>query len=176
MAAPEKAPTLRCTICQAEVTPDTYASHIQSKHSSPPEKQEQTVASNEPQNQWTGSTDEIIVPTLSSEFWSVGTKISGKLDGYRETSFRDNSGATRNGIAYRLILDNSVTVNGELETVVEIPPLTGIIAAFKALKLKGYSPEKGDSWSIKCTEIRKAKRQGFSDSPNFTVSASREKF
>jgi len=41
MATPKKAPivtpapVLRCTICQVEVTPETYAAHIQSVHTTP---------------------------------------------------------------------------------------------------------------------------------------------
>jgi hypothetical protein len=103
-------------------------------------------------------------------------KVIGKLDGYREIQFRDNAGATRVGISYRLILESAVVVAGELEAVVELPPLTGVIAALKALKMKGYSPEKGDTWAVKCTEIRKSNRPGFSDSPNFIINATREKF
>lgn len=38
-------PTLKCTICQTEVTADTYATHIQSVHATPPQKPVETTQS-----------------------------------------------------------------------------------------------------------------------------------
>lgn len=123
--------------------------------------------------QWTGTTEEVILPQLSSEFWSEGTSVKGTLSGFREVQFRDANGG-KSGIAYRLELATPITINGESHSIVELPPLTGLSAAFKALKNNGYSPRNGDVWTVKCTGVREAKRENFSDSPNFSVQVERD--
>ena len=115
---------------------------------------------------WSGRSDEIAVPMLGAEFWKDGTEVSGVLDGVREQKV--------GGVAYRVVLDVPVVVDGEEEGVVEIPTLAGIKYAMLALRSKGYQHRKGDLWRVTCTGVRKARKEGYSDSPEFDISVIRK--
>ncbi|HKM81537.1 MAG TPA: hypothetical protein VJY15_11315 [Candidatus Acidoferrum sp.] len=115
---------------------------------------------------WVGRSDEIAVPLLGAEFWKQGTAVSGVLEGKRDQKV--------GGAAYRLTLDTSVTIDGEETEVVELPSLTGIKNALESLRLKGYQMKKGDLWKVECVGIKKAKKEDFSDSPEFEIGVVRK--
>jgi len=115
---------------------------------------------------WVGRSDEIAVPLLGAEFWKEGTEIAGVLEGKRDQSV--------GGSAYRLTLDVPVTIDGEEATEIELPSLTGIKNALESLRGKGYQLKKGDLWRVRCEGIKKAKKEGFSDSPEFGISVIRK--
>src|SRR5437868_4633991 len=82
MPAPKKArevpaPALRCTICQLEVTAETYAAHIQSAHASPPPAPSQayqdthTLAASMPSYNWMG-------PGTNNGLQPISGPIGGK--------------------------------------------------------------------------------------------------
>lgn len=115
---------------------------------------------------WTGRSDEIAVPMLGGEFWKDGTEVSGVLEGRREQKI--------GGAAYKLTLDNPVVVDGEEAEVVEVPSLTGIKNALQALREKNYQPKKGDMWRVACVGVKKAKKENYSDSPEFQIDVIRK--
>jgi hypothetical protein len=115
---------------------------------------------------WVGRSDEIAVPLLGAEFWKEGTEVSGVLEGRREQKV--------GGGAFRLTLDSAVSVDGEMADVVELPSLTGVKNALESLRQKGYSIKKGDLWKVTCTGIKKAKKEDFSDSPEFEIAVVRK--
>jgi hypothetical protein len=125
---------------------------------------------------WTGRTDNIIGKSLDASFWGIGNKLSGTIVGWREVTFTDpETKEKRSGTAYRLELDHAINIDGEDETIVEIPVLAGVVAALKDLRAKGYVEiRRGDLWQVSCTGIRKAKRPGFSDSPEFEIAVIRK--
>lgn len=118
---------------------------------------------------FSGSTSDVILPQLNAEFWHEGVSILGILKGFRETTFNRAGEKPRQGTAYRLALKEEIEVKGVRVDEVELAPLTGLVAAFQSLKTKGYKPQQGDLWRISCTGIKKAIREGFSDSPEFSV-------
>jgi len=122
------------------------------------------MSQHEVQN-WTGRSDAIAVPLLGAEFWSDGRLVAGVFDGMREQKV--------GGPAFRVILDDVLVLDGEEASVVELPSLTGIKQALQDLRQKGYQLRKGDLWSVRCTGIRKAKKEGFSDSPEFQIDVMR---
>lgn len=115
---------------------------------------------------WMGRSDEIAVPLLGAEFWSDGKVISGTFDGAREQKI--------GGFAYKLILDEAVSVDGSDEELVELPSLTGVKYALQSLRQKGYQFRKGDMWKVTCTGVKHAKKEGFSDSPEFQIEVIRK--
>jgi hypothetical protein len=115
---------------------------------------------------WTGRSDEIAVALLGAEFWKVGTAIAGVLESSREQKV--------GGMAYRLTLDAPVNIDGEEETAVELPSLTGIRNALASMRGKGYQLKKGDLWRIECVGIKQAKKEGFSNSPEFQIEVIRK--
>jgi hypothetical protein len=110
---------------------------------------------------WTGHSSDIAVPLLGAEFWKGETAVSGVLEGRREQKV--------GGMAYRLTLETPVSLDGEDVTDVEIPSLTGIKNALESLRLQGYQMKKGDLWRVRCEGIKRAKKEGFSDSPEFEI-------
>lgn len=115
---------------------------------------------------WSGRSDEIAVPLLGAEFWQLGTRVAGVLEGRRDQKV--------GGAAFKLTLDVPKVIDGVEESVVELPSLTGIKNALEALKLKGYQMRKGDLWAVECVGIRKAKKEEFSDSPEFQIDVIRK--
>lgn len=115
---------------------------------------------------WVGRSDEIAVPLLGAEFWKDGTEISAVLESRRDQKV--------GGSAYRLTLETPVTIDGEEVEVVELPSLTGVKNALQSLRLKGYEFKKGDLWRVTCVGIKKAKKEGFSDSPEFEIAVLRK--
>jgi hypothetical protein len=115
---------------------------------------------------WVGHSSDIAVPLLSAEFWKEETVISGVLDGRRDQKI--------GGSAYRLLLDTPVTIDGEEVEIVELPSLTGVKYALQSLSQQGYQMKKGDLWQVRCEGIRKAKKEGFSDSPEFEIGVMRK--
>jgi hypothetical protein len=115
---------------------------------------------------WVGRSDDIEVPLLGAEFWKEGTEISGVLEGRRDQKV--------GGAAFRLTLDAPVTIDSEEVTEVEMPSLTGFKNALESLRLQGYQLKKGDLWRLRCEGIKKAKKEGFSDSPEFELSIIRK--
>lgn len=121
---------------------------------------------------WSGRTDEIQVPMLNADFWKQGTEIEGVFESFRELPpMGDKKEAGR---AYRLVLTSPVEIDGEAVPVVELPTLSGIKYAIRALKEKGYVAVKGDMWLVSCYEVRKATKEGFSDSPSFKIDVMRK--
>lgn len=115
---------------------------------------------------WTGRSDEIAVPLLGAEFWTDGREVSGVLEGRVEHKW---------GVAFRLALDNAVSIGDESADVVEVSPsLTGVKNALQALKEKNYKPQKGDLWRVACVGIKKAKKTEYSDSPEFQIDVIRK--
>jgi hypothetical protein len=115
---------------------------------------------------WTGRSDEIAVPLLGAEFWKEGTSVEGVLEGKRDQKV--------GGSAYKLTLDAAVSFDGEMELVVELPSLTGIKNALQSLRDKGYQMKRGDLWRVECVGIKKAKKEEFSDSPEFEITVIRK--
>lgn len=115
---------------------------------------------------WTGRSDEIAVPLLGAEFWTDGREVSGVFEGFRDQKV--------GGPAFKLTLDSSVNIDGEDVEVVEVPSLTGIRYALQSLKQKGYQSRKGDLWRVACVGIKKAKKEDFSDSPEFQIDVIRK--
>lgn len=115
---------------------------------------------------WKGRSDEIAVPLLGAEFWKEGTEVSGVFDGFREQKV--------GGLAFRLLLDSSLVIDGEEEEVVELPSLTGMRYALQSLRQKGYQSKKGDLWRVVCVGIKQAKKEGFSNSPEFEIEVIRK--
>jgi hypothetical protein len=115
---------------------------------------------------WTGRSDDIAVPLLGAEFWKEETEVSGVLEGRRDQKV--------GGAAYRLSLDTPVTIDGEEESVVELPSLTGVKQAVQSMVNSGYQLKKGDMWRVRCVGIKKAKKEGFSDSPVFQIDVMRK--
>lgn len=115
---------------------------------------------------WTGRSDEIAVPMLGAEFWTDGREVSGIFDGKRD----QNVG----GPAYRLVLDAPLLIDGAEEEVVELPSLTGVKNALQALRLKNYQGKKGDLWRVTCVGVKKSKKEGYSDSPEFQIDVIRK--
>jgi len=116
--------------------------------------------------QWVGRSDDIAVPLLGAEFWKEGTEVAGILEGKRDQKV--------GGVAYRLSLDTPVTIDSEEVTEVEVPSLTGFKNALESLRLQGYQMKKGDLWRLRCEGIKKAKKEGFSDSPTFELAVIRK--
>src|SRR5579864_8635200 len=110
---------------------------------------------------WTGRSDEIAVPLLGAEFWKDGTEVAGVLEGRRDQKM--------GGAAYKITLDTPVSIDGEDVSVVEIPSLTGVRNSLESLRLKGYQMKRGDLWRVQCVGIKKAKKEEFSDSPEFQI-------
>jgi hypothetical protein len=110
---------------------------------------------------WTGHSSDIAVPLLGAEFWKEETTVSGVLEGGREQKV--------GGMAYRLTLETPVSIDGEEVDVVELPSLTGVKNALQSLRNQGYQIKKGDLWRVRCEGIKKAKKEGFSDSPEFEI-------
>ena len=115
---------------------------------------------------WKGRSDEIAVPLLGAEFWKEGTSIAGVFEGIREQKV--------GGPAFRLTLDSTLTLDGEEVDVIELPSLTGIRNALQALRQKGYQSKRGDLWQVACVGIKRAKKEGFSDSPEFEIDVIRK--
>lgn len=115
---------------------------------------------------WVGRSDEIAVPLLGAEFWKDGTVVAGQFEGAREQKI--------GGLAYKLVLDENVSVDGEEVTIVEVPSLTGIKNALQSLREKGYQFRRGDMWKVSCVGIKRAKKEGFSDSPEFEIGVIRK--
>ncbi|HYL64451.1 MAG TPA: hypothetical protein VE077_17695 [Candidatus Methylomirabilis sp.] len=115
---------------------------------------------------WTGRSDEIAVPLLGAEFWTDGREVSGVFEGFREQKV--------GGPAFKLTLDSPVSFDGEDVTVVEVPSLTGVRNALQSLKKKGYQSKIGDLWRVQCVGIKKAKKEEFSDSPEFQIDVIRK--
>jgi len=115
---------------------------------------------------WVGRSDEIALPLLGGEFWKKGVVVSGVFEGAREQKV--------GGYAYKLTLDLPVTIDGEEESLVELPSLTGIRNALAALRLKGYKLQVGDLWKVACVGVKKAKKVDFSDSPEFEIAVQRK--
>jgi hypothetical protein len=115
---------------------------------------------------WKGHSSDIAVPLLGAEFWKVGTVVSGVLEGRRDQKV--------GGMAYRLTLDTPVSLDGEEVTEVELPSLTGIKNALESIRLQGYQLKRGDLWRVECEGIKKAKKEGFSDSPEFEIGVIRK--
>ena len=115
---------------------------------------------------WVGHSSDIAVPLLGAEFWKEGTEVSGVLEGRREQKV--------GGAAFRVTLDTPVTIDGEEVTEVELPSLTRIKNALESLRVQGYQAKKGDLWSVQCEGIKKAKKEGFSDSPEFKIAVIRK--
>jgi len=118
------------------------------------------------QQSWTGRSDEIAVPLLGAEFWKEGTEVAGVLESRREQKV--------GGMAYRIILDAALALDGEDVSIVELPSLTGVKNALESLRLQGYQMKKGDLWRVRCEGIKKAKKEGFSDSPTFELAVLRK--
>ena len=114
---------------------------------------------------WVGHSSDIAVPLLGAEFWKEETVISGTLDGRRDQKI--------GGPAYRLLLDTPVSIDGEEVEIVELPSLTGVKYALQSLSQQGYQMKKGDRWQVRCEGIKKAKKEGFSDSPEFEIGVMR---
>lgn len=115
---------------------------------------------------WSGRSDEIAVPLLGAEFWTDGREVSGLFEGFREQKV--------GGPAFKLTLDALVEIDGEQVEVVEVPSLTGIRNALQSLRQKGYQPKKGDMWRVACVGIKQAKKEGFSNSPEFQIDVLRK--
>ena len=115
---------------------------------------------------WVGHSSDIAVPLLGAEFWKEGTEISGVLEGRRDQKV--------GGAAFRLTLDTPVTIDSEEVTEVEMPSLTGFKNALESLRLQGYQIKKGDLWRLRCEGIKKAKKEDFSDSPQFELAIIRK--
>ncbi len=92
--------------------------------------------------------------------------MSGAFGGFREQKI--------GGPAFKLTLDASLSIDGEDVEVVEVPSLMGIRNALQALRLKGYESKKGDLWNVRCVGIIKAKKEGFSNSPEFQIDVMRK--
>jgi hypothetical protein len=118
------------------------------------------------QQSWTGRSDEIAVPLLGAEFWKEGVEVAGVLESRREQKM--------GGMAYRIVLDAALAIDGEDVSIVELPSLTGVKNALEALRTKGYQLKKGDMWRIECVGIRKSKKEEFSDSPEFQIDVIRK--
>jgi hypothetical protein len=118
------------------------------------------------EQKWTGRSDDIAVPLLSAEFWKEGTEVSGVLEGARDQKM--------GGRAYKLTLYVAVSIDGEEVEVVELPGLTGVKNALQSLRDKGYQLKKGDLWNVRCVGIIKAKKEDFSDSPEFQIDVIRK--
>jgi hypothetical protein len=103
---------------------------------------------------------------LGAEFWKDGTDVSGAFEGARDQKV--------GGPAYRLTLDTALTLEGEEVEVVELPSLTGIRYALQSLRQKGYQLKKGDYWHVVCVGIKRARKEGFSDSPEFQIDVMRK--
>jgi hypothetical protein len=67
-----------------------------------------------------------------------------------------------------------VSIDSEDVTVVEVPSLTGIRNALQSLRLKGYQSKIGDMWRVQCVGIKVAKKEGFSNSPEFQIDVIRK--
>lgn len=115
---------------------------------------------------WLGRSDEIAVPLLGAEFWKEGTEVTGIFEGFREQKV--------GGPAAKLTLDVPLTIDEVEELVIELPSLTGIKYALMALRQKGYQSKRGDMWRVCCTGIKKARKEGFSDSPEFLIEVIRK--
>jgi hypothetical protein len=115
---------------------------------------------------WTGRSDEIAVPLLGAEFWHEGTEVRGVLEGFRDQKV--------GGPAFKLTLDVPVAFDGEDVSVVEVPSLTGVRNALQSLRKKGYQSKVGDLWRVACVGIKKAKKEDFSDSPEFQIDVMRK--
>jgi hypothetical protein len=118
------------------------------------------------QQAWSGRSDEIAVPLLGAEFWTEGREVSGTFEGFREQKV--------GGPAFKLNLETAVSIDGELVEVVEVPSLTGIRNALQSLREKGYQSRKGDMWRVECVGIKQAKKEGFSNSPEFQIDVIRK--
>jgi len=110
---------------------------------------------------WVGRSDEIAVPLLGAEFWTDGREVTGVFEGFREQKV--------GGPAFKLTLDSPVSIDGEEEEIVEVPSLTGIKYALQSLRQKGYQSKKGDLWRVTCVGIKQAKKENFSNSPEFEI-------
>jgi hypothetical protein len=115
---------------------------------------------------WRGRSDDISVPLLSAEFWTEGREVAGTFEGAREQKI--------GGVAFKLALDVPVTVDGEEVSLVELPSLTGVKNAIQSMRNQGYQFRPGDMWRVQCVGIRKAKKEGFSDSPEFQIDVIRK--
>lgn len=115
---------------------------------------------------WMGRSDEVGVPLLGAEFWKEGTEVSGTLGGRRDQKI--------GGAAYKLALDTPLSLDGEDVLVVELPTLTGVKNALESLRLKGYQMKIGDLWRVACVGIKRAKKEEFSDSPEFQIDVIRK--
>jgi hypothetical protein len=114
---------------------------------------------------WTGRSDAIAVPLLGAEFWAEGREVAGVYEGWREQKV--------GGPAIRLTLERAVVIDSEEVEEVELPSLTGVRNALQNLREQGYKPTKGDKWRVECVAIKKAKKEGFSDSPQFQIDVMR---
>lgn len=115
---------------------------------------------------WMGRSDEIAVPLLGAEFWAEGKEVFGVFEGFREQKV--------GGPAAKLVLESMIVLENEEVDVVELPSLTGIRYALQSLRLKGYQSRRGDQWRVTCVGIKKAKKEGFSDSPEFQIDVIRK--
>jgi hypothetical protein len=116
---------------------------------------------NERVETWSGRSDDIELPLLGAEFWKEGTVVSGTFDGVREQKI--------GGLAYKIILDAPLVLDGSEETEVEVPSLTRFAYAVQSLKEKGYQGRRGDLWSIRCYHVKVTTKEGFSNSPEFQI-------
>src|SRR5882724_7228648 len=86
---------LKCSICQIEVTAETYATHIQEKHA-PQMPRPQSSNVQQKSGTFVGRTEEAGGPILSAKFWKKDSVIRGIV----LNSFR-----TENGDCYVIKLD-----------------------------------------------------------------------
>lgn len=165
---------LKCSICQIEVTPETYAAHIQAEHS-PQLPKPQRESPQQRSGTFAGRTEDAGAPILSAKFWKSGTSIRGIV----LNSFR-----TENGDCYVIKLEEPLEVDRRLTH----PPLEKIdllskvsVGALKgfgmALQASGIPSAKllpGDSVTITCTGFSPTRKGN--DQINFELIAAREKF
>ncbi len=114
--------------------------------------------------EWETSADDL--PILDAAFWTVDREIKAVVEGARATTV----GQGGQGTMYRLTLSEPVEIGGETAEEVEIGNLTGFRMWLEKLRREhGFDAlHKGDILVLRCISIKKARKEGYSDSPRFS--------
>lgn len=173
-AAKKAVATLNCSICKLEVTAETYAAHIQEKHSANMPRP-MTPSVQQKSGTFVGKTEDAGGPILGSKFWKIGSSIKGIV----LNSFR-----TENGDCYVIKLESPMDIDRRLTSPafertdtldkVSVGALKGFGMALQSCGIPSAKLLPGDAVTITCTGTSPTRKGN--DQINFEVIVARERF
>jgi hypothetical protein len=115
-----------------------------------------------------GRTSDAEAPFVSAAFWTEGKQISGVVT---KIFMSQASPDKQPDTCYVLTLDEPVELDGEEWDRVSVGNLAGFRMALQAMGLDRLKVK--DALEMECTDIKAAKKEGYSPRPNFRLRISR---